>query len=374
MSQRTALSTAIAGSVLLGAATALLAQGQPPVPVPGESAPFYWVAWGPMMALGFLAFLYRTERAGEGRRRFAVAAGCVAVAALYVGLTLGSRSDALAELASAHLLFLSWAAVAGALVAGYRDDRAPQAFSTLVKSAETLLTGGIFFASGMLFAALTYGIFEVLGVTLPENVLVVIAAFGVGAIPLLAFGVAHDPSLSPAAQDGQAGLTRTMRLVARILLPLALFVLLVYVAWFIPTHFLKAFEEREALFVYNATIMAILVLLTVAVSGPEPVGSETPAVLFRLAVLAMITLTLALNVYALAAVVSRTVDGGLTPNRLAVIGWNVVTLVILGGSAVRLWTRSDEPWVSVLRKAIGTITPLAAAWALVLMLVLPLFG
>lgn len=374
MSQRTTLSTAIAGSVLLGAATALLAQGQPPVPVPGESAPFYWVAWGPVMALGFLAFLNRTERPAEGRRRFAIAAGAIATVALYVGFTLGSRTDALAELAGAHLLFLSWTAVAGALVAGYRADRAPQAFSTLVKSAETLLTGGIFFASGMLFAALTFGIFEVLGVTLPESRLVVLAGFGVGAIPLLAFGVAYDPTLSPAAQDGRAGLTRTMRLVARILLPLALFVLLVYVLWFIPTHFMKAFEEREALIVFNATIMAILVLLTVAVSGPEPVGSETPGALFRLAVMAMIALTLLLNLYALAAVSSRAIEAGLTPNRLAVVGWNVVTLVILGGSAVRLWTRSDEPWVPVLRDAIGGLSPLAAAWAAALLLALPLFG
>ena len=372
MTQRNALYTAIAGSILLGAATALLAGGKPPFPVPNEGHALYWVAWGPMMALGFLAFLARTDRAGEGRTRYVIVAASIAAASLYTGLTLGSRTDALAELASAHLLFVSWTAVAGALVAGYAD-RAPQTYSVLVKSAETLLTGAIFFASGMIFAALTFGIFEVLGVTLPEDVLVVIAAFGVGAIPLLAFGIAFDPALSPAAQDSQAGLTRTIRLVARILLPLALGVLLVYVVWFIPTHFMKAFEEREALIVFNATILAILVLLTVAVSGSEPVGSQASGVLFRLAVLAMIALTLLLNVYALAAVASRTIEAGLTPNRLAVIGWNVVTLAILGGAGARLWTRSDQPWIPVLREAIGRFAPLAAVWAATLLLVLPLF-
>src|SRR5690606_33437158 len=154
-------------------------------------------------------------------------------------------------------------------------------------------------------------IFAVLGIELPEDDLVVVAAWAVGALPLLAVGSVYDATAAPAAQDWEAGLTRTLRILARLILPLALGVLLVYVLWFIPAYFQKPFEERDVLIVYNATILAILVLLSVVVSGPVDARSDRQQPLFRYAVLALGALTLILNVYALAAVVSRALAFGL---------------------------------------------------------------
>lgn len=362
----------IGGSVLLGVASALLARGKPPVPFPGESDVLFWVGWGPLVALGVLAYLAWAEHSTQRLTRYAVAAVVVILVALYARLTIGARIDDVAFLGSFHLLFTSWAVVGAALCLGYPNP-ARQCYAYLVKSVEVVLTGGIFFGAGLIFVGLTYGIFAVLGIELPEEDLQVVAAWAVGAIPLLAIGSAYDATASPAAQDWHAGITRTLRILARLLLPLALGVLLVYVLWFIPVYFRKPFEERDVLIVYNATILAIMVLLTVVVSGPVDARSARQRSLFRYAVLGLGGLTLILNVYALAAVASRTIEAGLTPNRFAVIGWNVTTLLIVASVGIRLWSARRQPWMSVFRESIGRFATLAAVWAVLLLIVLPFF-
>lgn len=364
--------TIIGASVLLGVVSALLARGKLPVPDPREGDVLFWVGWGPLVAIGLLAYLAQAERATKPLARYAVAALAVVGISLYVGLTIGARTDDVALLCALHLPFASWATVGAALCLGYPNP-ARQSFAYLVKSVEAVLTGAIFFGAGLIFVGLTYGIFAVLGVELPEDNLRVLAAWAVGAVPLLALGTVYDATVSPVAQDWHAGLTRTLRILARLLLPLALGVLLVYVLWFIPVYFWKPIEEREVLIVYNATILAIMVLLTIVVSGPVDARSARRRSLFRYAVLGLGALTLILNGYALAAVASRTLAAGLTPNRFAVIGWNVTTLLILASAGRRLWIARRQPWMPVLRESIGLLAALAAVWAVVLLIALPFF-
>jgi hypothetical protein len=363
----------IGGSVLLGIVSALLAADKPPVPDPSEANLLFWVGWGPLVGLGVLAYLAWTDRSPRRLPKFAVLGGAIVLLALFVGLTMGTRTDDVASLAAIHLPFVAWGCVGVALSLSHSNP-ARQSFAYGVKSVEAILTGGIFFGAGLIFVGLTYGIFAVLGIQLPPDDLRVIAAWAIGAIPLLAVGSAYDPSRSPAAQDWQAGLTRTLRILARLLLPLALGVLLVYVLWFIPAYFWKPFEERDVLMVYNITILAILVLLAIVVSGPADDSSVAEKLFFRYAVLALGALTLILNVYALAAVVTRAAETGITPNRLAVIGWNVTTLLILVSTGWRLWRARREPWLAVFRESIGASAALAVAWAVVLLIVLPFFG
>jgi hypothetical protein len=358
----------IGGSVTLGVLSAILAGGKPPVPAPGEANEVFWVSWGPLMALGLLAYLAWVQRATENVKRYAVAASAVVALALYVGLVFGGETGDVPDLVAVHLPLLCWAIVGVALCLGYQHPER-QAYGFLVKSVESVLTGGIFIGAGVLFVGLTVGIFKVLGIDLPEEELIVVVAWGIGTIPLLAIGSAYDATRSPSMQDENAGLTRTLRILTRLILPLALGVLVVYVVWFIPAYFWKAFEEREVLLVYNATIVAILILLTVVISGPLDAGRGS---FLRYAVLALGALTMILNAYALAAVVSRALDAGLTPNRFTVIGWNLTTLAILVSSGVRLWIHRALPWMPVLRTSIGFVAGLAAVWTVVLLLVLPL--
>ncbi|HMB90642.1 MAG TPA: hypothetical protein VKP65_07335, partial [Rhodothermales bacterium] len=85
--------TIIGASILLGVVSALLARGKPPVPAPDEADVLFWVGWGPLMAVGLLAYLAWTERATKHLVRYAGAAAAVVLVALYAGFTIGGRTD-----------------------------------------------------------------------------------------------------------------------------------------------------------------------------------------------------------------------------------------------------------------------------------------
>ena len=94
--------------------------------------------------------------------------------------------------------------------------------------------------------------------------------------------------------------------------------------------------------------------------------------MLRNTLLALAVLTALLNAYALAANLTRIFELGLTPNRYAVAGWNVVTMLMLSTVILRLWSGSPEHWVPRLRRGIALTSVVAAAWAAWVVVGLPL--
>jgi len=97
----------IAASIVLGVLSALLANGEPPVPDPKETNDLFWVWWGPLIAVGLLAYLAWAEKTKRGLARYGAAALTIVVVALYVWLTIGDRVDDVAVLGLIHLPFVS---------------------------------------------------------------------------------------------------------------------------------------------------------------------------------------------------------------------------------------------------------------------------
>lgn len=353
---------AVGVSIVLGLLYVVFAGDKPPVPIPQQANPLFWIGWGPMTALAILFYLAVTDGRKDQGYWYGSLAFFVIVAALFTAWLGWGRKDAVANLLAIHLPFVSWAAVGVGVTFGY-EDTAKEFFGFLLKSVETVLTAGIYLIVGVIFAGLTYGIFAALGIHFSESFLRTVAAWGMGAIPVLALTSVYDPCSTPAKQNWTTGLARVLRILTRLFLPLALGVLAIYVFWFIPAYFWRPFREREVLIVYNATIMAVVALLTCAVPGAEEKRSSKYDMALRYAVLSTAMLTLLLNAYALAAIVSRTLTAGLTPNRHAVLGWNVVTLLTLGVVAVKVWRSKLDDWADVFRDSMARVMALAIAWA-----------
>ena len=138
---------------------------------------------------------------------------------------------------------------------------------------------------------------------------------------------------------------------------------MIYVLWFIPNHFWRPFEDRSALVVFNLSIVAVVFLMANAVPGFDELHSARFGGLLRRALLALSLLTFLLNAYALIADVWRIAELGLTPNRHAVLGWNVVTLAMLA-LLVGPLLRESPDWVASFRRSLIRIMVAAAVWAL----------
>jgi len=315
-----------------------------------------------------------------GRRRWTLAAsiGVVLLAAvayvLWVYPRLGTRpfQEQYITLMAMHLPLLAWAGVGAFLVADHRDPG--NRFAFLIKSLELFIMGGLFVIAGGVFTGITVGLFEALQVSLPELVMRLFIAGGGGLIPVIATAVIYNPAASPAGQAFDEGLSKLVALLMRVLLPLTLLVLVVYIA-FIPFNFRQPFDNRDVLIIYNGMLFAVVALLVGAT--PVTLAETSPRVArwLRLAIIAIAALALLVSLYALAAIVYRTAMDRLTPNRLAFIGWNVINIGLLAAVLLYQARAKGGDWLHALHRAFSLATVAYAAWTLVMILAIPwLFG
>jgi hypothetical protein len=332
-----------------------------------------------LLAAPLSAFFVLIYLAVVGRRawRLGAVVGTVLLAAgAYVLVTYPQAGpvpfqEQYLVLMAMHLPLLSWAGVGLFLLAGQGDPASR--FRFLIKSLEVFILGGLFVIAGGLFTAITIGLFEALNVHFPEVVQRLFMAGGAGLIPVIAVAVIYNPTVPPARQAFDEGLSKLVALLMRILLPLTLVVLLVYLA-FIPFNFRAPFENRDVLINYNGMLFAVVALLVGAT--PVSLAEVSPRLgrWLRLGIVAVAALALMVSLYALAAIVYRTALDRLTPNRLTFIGWNVVNIGLLL-LLLLIQARDRGTWLQGLYRAYSAGTAAYAVWTLAIILAIPwLFG
>ena len=340
-----------------------------------EIVPTLLVLAAPIIAVFVL--IYLTVNGRRDWRLSAIIGGMLLAAAAYVLWAYpqtGTRpfQTQYVNLMLLHLPLLAWAGVALYLTAPNPD--AENRFAFLIKSLEVIVLGGLFVIAGGLFTAITIGLFDALGVTLPVVVQRLIIAGGAGLIPVTAVAVLYNPGRPPAGQAFDEGLSKLVALLMRALLPLTFIVLVVYLA-FIPFNFRVPFENRDVLVVYNAMLFAVIALL-VGVTPLSMAGlSPQLARWLRRGIIAVAVLALLVSLYALAAIVYRTGIYRLTPNRLAFVGWNVINIGLLIWVLLYQAQAAGGNWVGALHRAFSAGTVAYAAWTLAVILAVPwLFG
>lgn len=346
--------------------------------LPGTDRDFLPVVFllaAPLCALFVL--IYMTAVGRKSWRFGALIGSLVMAAAVYVLVVypqLGIRpfQEQYLNLMAAHLPLLAWVGVGAFLVAGRRDPF--NRFAFLIKSLEAFIFGGLFLLAGVVFTSITTALFALLNVEIPDAVMRLFIAGGVGLVAVLATAVMYNPTVPPAEQAFNEGLSKLVALVMRLMLPLTLLVLLVYLA-FIPFNFRAPFDNRDVLIVYNLMLFAVVALLVGAT--PVSLTGLSPRLVrwLRLGIMAVAALALLVSLYALTAILYRTALDRLTPNRLAFIGWNLINIGLLILVLVFQMRGKKEHWLAELYRAYSAGTVAYAIWTIVVILALPwLFG
>ncbi len=331
-----------------------------------------WLALlaAPITAGFVIAFLALTARRNY-RRSLIVGIGLaiIVTAAILLTYLVAIRTSMDYQiLAALHLALLAWAGVGVALVGLVSDN--DNRFAFLMKSLEVFIVGGIYLIVGVIFGGITMGMFEALSIQLPEVLIRLIAAGGAGMIPVIAVATIYDPFAKPSNQDFTQGLSKFIGTMMRLLLPLTLGVLVVYI-FVIPFNFLQPFKNRDLLIIYNAMLFAIMGLLVGAT--PIKLGEVSPrlASALRSGIIAISILATLVSLYALSAIIYRTVTGAITINRLTMIGWNVINIALLVLILIRLLKSNAQPWNERIKPVFSLGAVFYVSWSLFVILVMP---
>ena len=263
---------------------------------------------------------------------------------------------ALIHLPVAFLVFL------GMCFTGDRWDHPDQRCDFIRYIGELVILSVLVGLGGIALSGLTIALFQLIGLAIEEwyfeNIgLMCAAAIPVGATFLYESMFQRKVSIAP--------------VLAKVFAPLFLIMVSVYlVAMLIQGQ--NPFIDREFLVTFDGLLLLVLGITVFSLVGRQ----KTAVGILDYVNLALISVTLIIDLVALSAIVFRLISMGITPNRVAVLGANLTILVHLFqifreylGSV-----RRDDGFPFI-NGVIGQYLPLYSVWAAIVVFVFPfLFG
>jgi len=213
-------------------------------------------------------------------------------------------------LACLHAPFFFWALV-GLAFLGTNWRAAQSRMLYLRYSGEVIVYTTVILIGGAVLTGITLGLFSVIKLDISEWYMSNVVIYGAVAAPIVATllidkSIAEQFKITP--------------ILARIFTPLFLVTAAAYLGAMLLNR-KDLFVDRDFLIAFNALLLVVLGLCVLAVSehrqNTEPGFSD--AMTFGL-----VALTLVINACALSAIVFRLTSYGFTPNRLAVLGANLL--------------------------------------------------
>ncbi len=260
-----------------------------------------------------------------------------------------------------HLPIALWLIVGIAYAGGRWNDTAVR-MNFIRFSGELFIYYVLMALGGGLVTALTAGMFQAIGVS-PETLLAewLVPCGAVGAVLVGAWLV----------EAKQSVIENMAPVLTRLFTPVFTATLIVFLGTMAWRGGIDI--EREVLIVFDALLGLVLALFLYSISARDPAATSGP---FDFVLVALLVSALLADTVALAAISGRISEFGFTPNRLAVLGFNLVLLVNLAWSAWLYveFVRGRRTFAAVERWQTGYL-PVYAAWATVVVVVFPpLFG
>jgi hypothetical protein len=306
------------------------------------------------VAVATILYLLYSSRP-EKRLRFTIAA-LLAFSVLYMNLLPLEDKDSIL-LAYLHLPVVLWMLVGLAFAGdGYGDFRERLRF--LRFNGEFCIYYASMAIAGMLLTLLTLQLFSFLGMDIADLYFENAVVFGAGFLALVSVHLVV------------VNLDRNRRiapLIARIFSPVVLLTLLAYLVAVVAVGE-NPFIDRDFLLSFNFVLMTVLAVTIYSITE-ERLGRASR--LSLLVNMALILLTLVVDVVALAAILFRLSSYGLTPNRLAVLGMNLTILVHLVRILIASFNEFKGRGGRLARTVVGYL-PVYGLWAAIVSFAFPL--
>lgn len=316
---------------------------------------WYYPRLAPSLALlGPAAYLWLEHRSRGG---LIVGLLLAAIAAVFAGVLPGYTDSVV--MALIHLPILFWALLGLVFTGGaWRDAEARIRFVRY--NGELLILASLVSLGGIVFSGITVTLFKLVfanpGKWYAENVGVV----GASTVPLAA------TYLYDVVFKRRTGIASVL---ARVFAPLFLLMTGAYLA----VAFLggrNPFVDRDSLITFNGLLLIVLGMTVFSiVERKERTGVEWIDYVNA----ALLSVTLLIDLIALSAILFRLSSYGLTPNRLVVLGANLIIMVHLAWTCHAYFGLiRRRSGVADIRQAVVGYLPVYALWAALVTFVLPL--
>jgi len=259
-------------------------------------------------------------------------------------------------LAYLHLPIFMWIWIGSSYTSNKYNDN-PMSLAFLRFNGEFIVLYTIMAISGIVLTGITMQLFYMIDLDISEFYFTNIVLFGVASLSILATYLI----------DIKLNIVRNIApLIAKLFGPLVLITLILFIVSIIITG-QNPFMDRDFLLMFN--IVLVIVLAISIFSIIENSNSKITDTINC----ALITIALLIDLFALSAIIFRLNSYGLTPNRCAVLGINIIIGVHLGLILVSYYGyfKKNKP-LQTIHNSITSYLPIYGIWSVIVILIFPL--
>jgi hypothetical protein len=314
--------------------------------------------------ISFLFFpmlmVYFTWKEKTSVKRLLIVAGVVFTSAIYINFLPGTDNDTVL-LACIHLPLFTWALLG--IVFTNETGNLRKRVDFLHYNGDLAVMTALMLIAGGIVTVMTIGLFKMIGLAIGEYYFNNIVFPGLAATPIIGtWLVRNNPQL----------VSKVSPVIARVFTPVVLATLIVYLSAVFYTG-KNPYNDRDFLLIFNLLLIGVMALILFAVTGAsKTAGNKISLILL----LALSLVTILVNGITLSAILFRITEGGITPNRLAVLGANILILTNLLLVTYRLIkSMKDSGPVESIEAGIASFLPVYFLWMALVIFVFPLvFG
>lgn len=319
-----------------------------------------------MRNIGFVVFpfltLYIAWRLGVYLKGVVISSIMFLISVIYINLLPDNPSSDTLLLAALHLPLFLWS-VFGFSTLKHEYKNHNQRLLFLRFNGDLAVMMAILAISGGILTALTVGMFSLIEINIEHILENIVVFWAAPAIPIVAtFLIKTNPRI----------VNMVSPIIAKLFSPIVLITLVVYLAAVLISG-KDPYNDRDFLLIFNLNLVGVMAIILFSIlEASKNQGSRWESgLLFSLSVVAII-----LNSIALSAILYRLFEYGITPNRITVMGGNVLILSNLVMVSMRLFLITfKEEQIESVGESISSFLPVYAVWTVVVVFLFPLlFG
>lgn len=316
--------------------------------------------------IGFIIFpllsAYFAWKNNLSNGKIAIIFGLNLIGVIFINLFPEIKKSDTLVLSCIHMVLFLWSILGFAFVGGDQKNETKR-LDFLKYNGDLIVITNLILLAGGIMSGITIGLFSLLNLDIEDFYIKYIAVFGLAAAPFVGTYLTQtNPDL----------VGKISPVIAKIFSPLVLVMLVIYLIAIVYSG-KDPYNDRDFLLLFNALLIGVMAIIffSVAESSEKNRSQMGSWILFLLS-----ATTIIVNGIALSAIVFRIAEWGITPNRAAVLGGNVLILIHLILVTVQLFkVVSKKTDANEVGKSIAFYLPIYCIWTIIVTFIFPLlFG
>jgi hypothetical protein len=294
--------------------------------------------------------------------KIALIAGLILTSLIFINALPNTTTSDTLILSCIHLLLFLWS-VLGVAFVGTGDKNSEKRLSYLKYNGDLVVMTTLILLAGGILTGITIALFSLIGFNIEQFYFEYVVIFGLPAAPILGTYLTQtNPHL----------VGKVSPVIAKIFSPIVLVMLVIYLVAMAYSG-KDPCNDREFLLIFNALLVGVMAIIFFSVAETSTT-IKTRSEMWSLFLLSGVTILV--NGIALSAILFRISEWGITPNRAAVLGGNVLILIhllLVTRKLLRVVFYRAE--VTGIGKAIAFYLPVYIVWVMIVTFLFPfLFG